>query len=150
MKLLKTLLLCIFFCSSIPLWSQIDTKGKRMIPMSSTYQKAYELGGIYYETGTKTPFTGVLYGKYDNGQFMTMQEYVKGVGNGKWVDFDPYGRKVCEGTYKNNRVEGPVKFFYEDGSLKSEGQYLHWKKPIGLWKYYDKKGKIVHTMTYTR
>lgn len=130
--------------------AQIDTKNQRMIPMSQTYQKAYELGGVYYETGTKKPFTGILYGKYDNGKLMTMQEYVNGIGNGKWIDFDPYERKICEGTYKNNRVEGPVKFFYENGSLKSEGQYLHWKKPIGLWKYYDKKGNIVHTMTYTR
>ncbi|ARV08509.1 hypothetical protein BTO05_02185 [Winogradskyella sp. PC-19] len=104
---------------------------QKLVSMSNTYQKAYKLGSKYYKTGSDKPFTGVLYGKYDNGNYMTMQEYVDGVGNGKWIDFDPYGRKVCEGTYKDNKVEGPVTFFYEDGSVKSKGQYLHWKRPIG-------------------
>lgn len=130
--------------------AQIDTNNRQMESMSATYQKAYKLGSVYYKTGTTTPFTGILYGKYSNGNYQTMQEYENGVGNGKWVDFNPEGIKECEGTYKDNRVEGPVTFFYEDGSIKSEGQYLHWKKPIGLWKYYDKKGNLVHSMTYTR
>ena len=119
-------------------------------PMSNTYQKPYKLGSIYYKKGTKVPFTGTLYGRYSNGNLMTTQEYVNGIGNGKWVDYDPLGNKVCEGTYKNNKVEGPVTFFYENGSIKSKGFYLHWKRPIGIWKYYDKKGKLVHKMTYTR
>ncbi|MGB5436884.1 MAG: hypothetical protein WBM98_13405 [Maribacter sp.] len=130
--------------------SQSASKEQEMIPMSATYQKAYKMGSVYYKTGTKIPFTGILYGKYDNGNYQTMQEYVDGIGNGKWVDFNPEGIKECEGTYKDNRVEGPVTFYYENGSIKSKGQYLHWKKPIGLWKYYDKKGNLVHTMTYTR
>ena len=123
---------------------------QEMVPMSDTYQKAYKLGSVYYKTGTNTPFTGILYGKYDNGNYQTMQEYVDGVGNGKWVDYSPEGIIECEGTYKNNRVEGPVTFYYENGEVKSEGQYLHWKRPIGEWKYYDMKGNLVHTMTYTR
>jgi len=141
-----TLLLFTVLCLN----GQIDIENQKVIPMSNTYQKAYKMGSVYYETGTTKPFTGILYGKYDNGNYMTMQEYVEGIGNGKWIDFDPLGRKVCEGTYKDNRVEGPVTFFYEDGSVKSKGQYLHWKQPIGLWKYYDKEGKLVHSMTYTR
>ncbi|MGB5242452.1 MAG: hypothetical protein WBN28_13870 [Lutimonas sp.] len=138
----------LLFTSSI-CYAQIDVEDRDVAPMSDTYQKAYKLGSVYYRTGTQIPFTGVLYGKYNNGNYQTMQEYVDGIGNGKWIDFNPEGEKECEGTYKDNRVEGPVKFFYEDGSLKSEGQYLHWKKPIGLWKYYDKKGNLVQTMTYT-
>ena len=145
---MKRLFLVLLFTSSI-CFSQIDVDGRYVVPMSYTYQKAYKLGSVYYQTGTKIPFTGVLYGKYDNGNYQTMQEYVDGIGNGKWVDFNPEGIKECEGTYRDNRVEGPVKFFYEDGSIKSGGQYLHWKKPIGLWNYYDKKGNLVHTMTYT-
>ncbi len=121
-----------------------------MVPLSDTCQKTYKLGSVYYKTGTKTPFTGILYGKYSNGNYQTKQEYVNGIGNGKWVDYSPEGIKECEGTYKDNRVEGPVRFFYENGNVKSEGQYLHWKNPIGIWKYYDKKGNLVHTMTYTK
>ena len=143
-------LLMLFLSSSFIVLAQKDLKDQEMVPMYDTYQKAYKLGSVYYKTGTKTPFTGVLYGKYDNGNYQTMQEYVDGIGNGKWIDFNPEGIKECEGTYKDNRVEGPVKFFYENGSLKSEGQYIHWKIPTGIWKYYDKAGNLVHTMTYTR
>lgn len=143
-------LLMLFLSSCFIVIAQKDLKDQEMVPMYDTYQKAYKLGSVYYKTGTKTPFTGVLYGKYDNGNYQTVQEYVDGIGNGKWIDFNPEGIKECEGTYKDNRVEGPVKFFYENGSLKSEGQYIHWKKPAGIWKYYDKAGNLVHTMTYTR
>lgn len=143
-------LFMLFLSSSFIVLAQKDLKDQEMVPMYDTYQKAYKLGSVYYKVGTKTPFTGVLYGKYDNGNYQTMQEYVDGIGNGKWIDFNPEGIKECEGTYKDNRVEGPVKFFYENGSLKSEGQYIHWKKPAGIWKYYDKAGNLVHTMTYTR
>ena len=51
---------------------------------------------------------------------------------------------------KNNRLEGPVTFYYENGMVKSVGQYAHCKKPIGKWNYYAMKGNLVHTMTYTR
>jgi antitoxin component YwqK of YwqJK toxin-antitoxin module len=146
----KTFLFIGFMLVSFLCIAQVDTTNQEMHPMSATYQKAYKIGSVYYKTGTKAPFTGILYGKYQNGNIQTMQEYVNGIGNGKWIDFNPEGIKECEGTYKNNRVEGPVTFFYENGSVKSKGQYLHWKKPIGLWKYYDKKGNLVHTMTYTR
>jgi antitoxin component YwqK of YwqJK toxin-antitoxin module len=146
----KTFLFIGFMLVSFLCIAQVDTTNQKMHPMSATYQKAYKIGSVYYKTGTKAPFTGILYGKYQNGNIQTMQEYVNGIGNGKWIDFNPEGIKECEGTYKYNRVEGPVTFFYENGSVKSKGQYLHWKKPIGLWKYYDKKGNLVHTMTYTR
>lgn len=71
--------------------------------MSDTYQKAYKLGSVYYKTGTNTPFTGILYGKYDNGNYQTIQEYVDGVGDGKWVDYNPEGVIECVGTFTNNR-----------------------------------------------
>ncbi|WP_430927497.1 hypothetical protein [Polaribacter marinivivus] len=50
----------------------------------------------------------------------------------------------------NNKVEGPVTFFYENGNIKSKGQYLDWKKTIGKWDYFDGQGKLVHSMTFTR
>lgn len=146
----RIILLASFLGISHTVMAQINTEKQSLVAMSDTYQKAYKLGSIYYKTGTSIPYTGILYGTYNNGNYQTMQEYVDGIGNGKWIDFNPEGVKEAEGTYINNRVEGPVKLFYEDGSLKAEGQYLHWKKPIGLWKYYDKSGNLVHTMTYTR
>jgi len=117
--------------------------------MARTYQKPYKLGGIYYEKGTTKPFTGILYGRYDNGQLLTLQEFKDGVGNGTWINYAPDGKKEIQGTYKDNRIEGPATIFYEDGSIKAKGQYRHWKRPIGLWTYYDRAGKVVDQITYT-
>ncbi len=121
----------------------------KMCAMSETYIK-YDNEQKYYLKGSDIPFSGFLYASYDNGQLESVQQFVDGIGNGIWIDYAPDGKKVCQGTLIDNRVEGPVTFFYEDGSIKSKGKYLDWKRPIGLWTFYDRKGNIVSTRRYTR
>lgn len=125
----------------------LDTS--EMYAMSETFTK-YENGGKYYIKESNIPYTGFLYAKYDNGQMQSIQQFEGGVGNGIWINYDPEGNKECQGTYVNNRVEGPVTFYYEDGSVKSTGQYRDWKRPIGLWTYYDRNGNVVSKKVYTR
>lgn len=128
-----------------------DTTGQRTILMSDTFQRySTSYGNRYFEKGTDQPYTGILYGRYDNGQLMTIQEYSDGIGNGSWIQFNPDGTKSEQGTYVENRVEGPVIRYWEDGSIKAKGQYRHWKQPIGKWTFYDRKGNVVHRMIYTR
>jgi antitoxin component YwqK of YwqJK toxin-antitoxin module len=121
----------------------------QMYSMNQTVVK-YNDGQKYYLKGSDEPYTGFLYAKYDNGKMLSVQQLVNGLGNGIWINYDPEGNKECQGTYVDNRIEGPITFYYEDGSVKSVGQYREWKRPIGLWKYYDRKGNIVSTLTYTR
>jgi len=45
------------------------------------------------------------------------------------------------------QYHGTGKFFYEDGSLQSSGNYSHGFK-TGEWRVYDKKGKITNTDSY--
>ncbi len=45
------------------------------------------------------------------------------------------------------QYHGTGKFFYEDGSLQSSGNYTHGFK-TGDWKVYDKKGNITATDSY--
>jgi antitoxin component YwqK of YwqJK toxin-antitoxin module len=45
------------------------------------------------------------------------------------------------------QFNGTGKFFYEDGSLQSTGNYTHGFK-TGDWKVYDEKGKITATDSY--
>ena len=104
----NSILFLTLFSISLAFYAQEKKVKQQMIPMSNTYQKAYKLGSVYYKIGTTIPFTGILYGKYDNGNFMTKQEYINGIGNGKWTDYDPLWNKICEGTYKDNKVEGAV------------------------------------------
>ncbi len=121
----------------------------QMYSMQATQVK-YEDGPKYYLKNADKPFTGFLYARYDNGQLASVQQFENGVGNGIWINYDPDGRKECQGTYINNRVEGPVTFYYEDGSIKSKGQYREWKRPIGLWIFYDRQGNEVSKIQYTR
>lgn len=109
----------------------------------------YHNGAKYYLRGAEKPYTGFLYARYDNGELEAVSQVVNGVGNGIWINYAPDGSKECQGTYVDDRVEGPVTFFYEDGSVKSEGQYRDWKKPIGKWTYYDRAGNVVSTRVFT-
>jgi len=143
------LVLCIISLSIVGEYFSDKNPEHKMLAMSQTYTKPYKLGNVYYQQGSDKPFTGVLFGRYDNGNLLTTQEYVDGVGNGAWIDYDPEGNIERKGTYSNNKVEGPVTLYYENGSIKATGQYLHWKRPIGEWVYFDKSGQVAHRMTYT-
>jgi len=149
MKLINIcILLGVLFLLPGGLLAQIDTVGQKMVSMSDTYQKPYKVGGVYYKKNDTTPYTGVLYGKYENGKYLSIQEYKNGVGNGTWINYYSNGNLKEVGTYRDNRVEGPVKQYYENGKLKAEGTYAHWRKKVGLWKYYNKEGIFVRSATY--
>jgi antitoxin component YwqK of YwqJK toxin-antitoxin module len=128
--------------------AQIDTLNQEMVSMSATYQKPYKVGGVYYKMNEKTPFTGVLYGKYDNGKYLSIQEYKNGIGNGTWVNYYENGELKEIGTYRDNRVEGPITQFHKNGSIKAKGTYAHWRKKVGTWKYYSKEGLLEKTESY--
>lgn len=107
-------------------------------------------GQRYCKEGSKKPFTGFLVARYDNGELESVQQYKDGYGNGIWINYDPDGRKESQGTYLNNKTIGPAKLFYEDGSVKAEGKYVHWKDAVGWWKFYDRKGNVVSKRYFTR
>ena len=44
---------------------------------------------------------------------------------------------------------GDFKFYYEDGSLQTEGSYIQ-NYPSGIWTYYDKNGNILKEVDYGR
>ncbi|MDX1463095.1 MAG: hypothetical protein R3359_08565 [Marinirhabdus sp.] len=139
-------LICGFL--SFSAFGQIDTLSQKMVAMQDTYQKPYSVGSVYYEKGSDTPYSGILYGKFSNGKYLSIQEYKDGVGNGTWVNYYENGNLKEVGTYRNNLVEGPIKQYREDGSLKAEGTYKHWRKKVGVWRYYDSKGNLTRQSEY--
>ncbi|MCS6824503.1 MAG: hypothetical protein NZ529_09420, partial [Cytophagaceae bacterium] len=64
-----------------------------------------------------------------------------------WKSFHPNGKVKYERTFKNNYEHGPAKHYYEDGTLKCEGQFVSGRMN-GTWKYYNEKGKLTHKQTY--
>jgi antitoxin component YwqK of YwqJK toxin-antitoxin module len=73
------------------------------------------------------PYTGFLCARYDNGQLDNVQQFKDGIGNGVWINYNPDGSKESEGTYVNNKTEGPATLFYEVESIKAKGNYVHLK-----------------------
>ncbi len=125
-----------------------QTVTKREVSMSNATGK--RTSGIYryYAKGDDNPYTGVLFAKYPNGNYSSWQEYVDGIGQGKWINYYKNGNYKEVGYYNNNLVEGPIKKYYENGILKAEGNYKDWRIKIGKWKYYDQKGKLESTIDY--
>ncbi len=102
----------------------------------------------YYKEGEAEPFTGVLYAQWENGNFKSRQEFIDGVGEGKWINYWPNGNLKEVGTYQQNIVEGPIKKYYESGKLKASGNYKDWRIRIGEWKYYKESGELTLTENY--
>jgi len=113
------------------------------IPMSQTNQKYADGKWRYYEKGSSEPFTGILYGKYDNGNLLTRQHFVNGIGEGKWYNYYENGNLREAGTYIQDRVEGPMKKYDENGQVRAEGMYKDWRIRVGKWKYYDANGQLL-------
>lgn len=127
---------------------QIDTLNRNMISMSETIEKPYKVGSVYFKKGATKPYTGILYGKFENGNYLTIQEYVDGIGNGKWVNYYSDGTLKEIGTYRDNLVEGPIRQFHPNGKLKAKGNYKHWKRKVGTWEYFDTDGQLTETVVY--
>ncbi|MGB5317232.1 MAG: hypothetical protein WBN56_14625 [Robiginitalea sp.] len=125
-----------------------DAETRREVSMSNASGKRTDGVYRYYARGEEKPFTGVLFAKYDNGNYSSWQEFEDGVGQGKWINYYENGNYKEIGTYKQNLVEGPIKKYYENGSLKAEGNYKDWRIRIGQWNYYDQNGNLESTEDY--
>jgi antitoxin component YwqK of YwqJK toxin-antitoxin module len=59
----------------------------------------------------------------------------------------PNGKKMHEGTWGEEGLEGAYTEWNEDGSLSAKGKYHHHKR-VGKWTYYDFHGKKYRETTY--
>jgi len=128
--------------------SMNETELSRELSMNETTAKTIDGVYRYYAKGESKPFTGILYAKYPNGQFISRQEYVDGVGQGFLINYYENGNLKEVGNYEQNRVEGAIKKYYENGNLKAEGTYRDWRIRVGEWKYYNEKGEFIKTVNH--
>ncbi|MDM9631502.1 toxin-antitoxin system YwqK family antitoxin [Robiginitalea aurantiaca] len=128
--------------------SMEETETRREVSMANASGKNTNGVYRYYARGEDKPFTGILFAKYPNGNYSSWQEYVDGLGQGKWINYYENGNYKEIGYYNNNLVEGPIKKFYENGNLKAEGNYKDWRVKIGKWEYYDQNGNFQSSIDY--
>jgi antitoxin component YwqK of YwqJK toxin-antitoxin module len=128
--------------------SMDDVENRFSLPMSEVSGKSSDGIYRYYAKGSNKPFTGVLFSKYPNGQFNSWQEYVDGVGQGLWINYYENGNYKEIGHYEQNRVEGPIQKFHPNGKLEAVGVYKDWRIRVGIWRYFDKSGKLISEEDY--
>lgn len=143
----------LFFCFSLLALSQNSlsmavVESRREVSMADASGKTSEGIYRYYAKGEDEPYTGILFSKFENGNYDSWQEYVNGVGQGKWINYYENGNYREVGYYNQNRVEGPIKKYYDNGTLSAEGQYKDWRIKVGKWTYYNKNGKVTNTANY--
>ena len=75
---------------------------------------AYQ-NGIIHKDNSPTPFTGIGYDKWENGQVRLRQPFVKG------------------------KEHGWTTTWYENGKKSSEGEWRNGEQ-VGVWTYWDRDG----------
>ena len=125
-----------------------DVEGRQELSMSMVDGKNSDGVYRYYAKGETKPFTGILYSTHPNGNTNSWQEYVDGVGQGKWINYYENGNYKEIGHYEQNLVQGPIQKFHENGVLKAEGTYKDWRIKTGKWTYYDASGQLVKVEDY--
>jgi len=139
----------LFVSSNLSAQSQIVPEHNGAVtPMSATVYKNRDGKYRYYKIGKTEPYTGILFGKYPNGNYETWQTYIEGRGQGTWINYYENGHLKEVGNYNENRVEGPIKKYHPNGQLAAEGNYRDWRIMIGEWKYYNSNGQLIKTENY--
>ena len=84
---------------------------------------------------------------YSNGKVDSKYKYSNGVIHGDYIAYDFYGNRITEGTYINNNLEGPLKLYYPDGTLKVEKNYISGNLD-GIYKSYYENGQLEDVLSY--
>lgn len=87
----------------------------------------------------------------DGGLRFQVTRYADGSGN--WVRHGMFravysdGTMASEGTYVHGLENGPWKDFHDNGKLAAEGAYRSGKEH-GVWNYYGPEGKLEESIQY--
>ena len=76
---------------------------------------------------------------HQNGK-LSEGQYVNGLKQGVWADYNSIGRIICKDTYVNGIVNGYSEI-YLDSKICWEGYYKN-TELSGYWKKYDNKGNF--------
>lgn len=84
------------------------------------YDDLEERDGLFYEPGSKTPYTGQCVTTYPSGKLGMGGNIKNGLRDGEWLWFYENGNKKRYCMYKDGMKDGPSIFFYKSGGKKSE------------------------------
>jgi antitoxin component YwqK of YwqJK toxin-antitoxin module len=67
--------------------------------------------------------------------------------DGLFRSYFPNGSVSSEGTYVDDRENGPWRDFFEDGKIAAEGEYRLGRE-VGTWIYYSQDGSVEETIDH--
>jgi len=107
-----------------------------------------ECQGIIYDGALTTlnghPFSGSCATYYKSSKKLySIQQYKNGIDHGKWLFYFDNGSLMTEGQFDNGKKVGLWKYFYKNGSINKEHYYDSSGKPSGIWKTYDETGELL-------
>lgn len=110
----------------------------------------YHLGKTVVKS-TISYVNGQLNGPYieynDRGQIESLVTYKNGVYDGLFAKYK-FSRPLQEATYKNNKLDGMRKIFYENnGKIQSETEYKDGVQH-GIHRFYNDKGQTLMEYEY--
>lgn len=96
--------------------------------------------GIFYEVGSKDPFSGTVVTYHANGLKKVSGEYFEGKRDGRWVEWYEKGNVKSEGEWRNNEQNGKWTYWHENGQMQEEGEYRDGEKD-GKWSAWYENGQ---------
>ena len=94
---------------------------------------------INYVDGVRNGEDNMYHG---NGQIAVNHFYKNGqIVDGTYVDLDSNGEKMGVFIYKNGKLNGKAFTYYENGQLRSEGNWEN-EERHGYWKEYYESGQL--------
>ncbi len=94
----------------------------------------------YKDDGTnKTLVRETLY--YSNHQKYMEGDYKNGKRDGKWTSWFQNGNEMSIHNFVEGVDDGKLTVFYENGEKRYEGKYTAGKK-IGVWKFWSEEGVL--------
>lgn len=110
-----------------------------------------EREGVYYETNSRTPFTGEAVSCHKNGQPEYKGHWKDGNRHGLWESYHKNGQPQAKGNFRDGKWHGLVELYDENGQLELKAHYrdgnlqrkVNWKagKQNGLFEEYYENGQ---------
>ena len=109
-------------------------------PEGVNEEELEEREGINYLKGSDTPYTGKVFGLYENGKKKQEGNLKDGKMDGSWVYWYENGQKDGEGNFKDGKPDGLLLGWYENGQKMIEENRKDGKYD-GLTVYWHENGQ---------
>lgn len=103
--------------------------------------------GVYFSKTTNSPFTGVVFDFYSNGEMKSSESYKNGLNDGPLIVWNKDGKKVTEYNYKEGKRHGKLTKWFKNGNKMFELQFKDGKSSAPHIYFYP-AGEKRDEMTY--